>query len=288
MSANSFVNISTTIRAPSSIYGNLLNKAGVQTTPQLARGYLAGSAIEASNRNLAHVCDFKFIFDFSFSLGDLLLPSVAFAQAIKNAKLAAAAKVRSFLSLMVGKLRKVIDAIIAVLGLDPSGKISIAISLAKDVVRKINRIIKQIAQVIEDILVWVFVAQQVKQLLDWILSLPAEIKQLLQDCVKNFTNSIKQVADSIASIPDQVVNETSSAFKAVADDLTKTSVDTLKTLKKDLSTSDASLPPTVMDALNNPSDKTANNLMSYIISTTPTANQISANTQSKPSPRNTP
>ena len=97
----SYVNIQTNVSVTDPRFGALLNKARIQTTPPLARGYLKGSAIEASNANLAVVCDFKFLFDFSFNLGDLILPSAALAQAIKNAKLAAASKLRNYLSNIV-------------------------------------------------------------------------------------------------------------------------------------------------------------------------------------------
>jgi len=286
--SESFVNFKANVSVTDPRFGALLNKAGVQTTPPLARGYLKGSAIEASNASLTAVCDFKFIFDFSFNLGGLILPSAAFAQAIKNAKLAAAAKLRNFLSNIVNNFRKVLDAVIKVLGLDPSGQISITISLAKDIIRKINRITKEIAQAIEDVLVWVFVAQQIKELLAWILSLPEKIKQLLQNCVASFTNSIRQVAESIQSIPSQIVNETTSQIRAIANDLTETSTQTLKSLESDLKTSESDLSPAVIDVINNPSETTANNLTIYITSITPNSNSIMANTTSSPSLKNTP
>jgi phage-related protein len=291
MSENNYVNYSAAFKAgvsPNSIYGSLLNKAGVQTTPQLARGYLVGSSIEAANKNLSHVCDFKFIFDFSFNLGDLILPSVALAQAIKNAKNAAAAKLRSVLSGLVDKIRAIIDTIVAALGFDATGQFSLQFSLAKNLIRRINEITKKIAQVIEDILVWVFLAQQIQQLLNWIMSLPTEIKQLLENCVTNFTKSIQQVADSVSSIPSQIENKTTATFKTVADDLTKSSANILKNLKDEVSSSQNNLPPVLLECVNNPNDKTANNLISYIQSVTPNSNTIMANTQSQPSPKNTP
>jgi predicted PurR-regulated permease PerM len=284
----SFVNIQTKVSVTDPRFSALLNKIGVQTTPPLARGYLKGSAIEATNADLTSVCDFKFIFDFSFNLGDLIFPAAALAQAIKNAKLAAAAKIRSFLKQFTDKLRAVYQAIVAALNLDPTGRFSVSFSIAKQIINKINAAIKQLAQFIEDILVWVFVAQQIKQLIDWILSLPQQIKQLLQRCLASFTNSIKQVADSIQSIPSQIVNETTSQIRTIANDLASTSEQSLKSLENELKNSEDTLPPVVIDALNDPTDASANNLLIYIESATPNSNSILANTTSTPSPKNTP
>ena len=75
---------------PNSVFAKLLNTSGVQTTPQLARGYMPGSAIDLLNGNLNHVCDFKFIFpDLKTIIGDLGFqsPIAAIQDAIKNAKL---------------------------------------------------------------------------------------------------------------------------------------------------------------------------------------------------------
>ena len=76
---------------PNSIFAKLLNTSGVQTTPQLARGYMPGSSIDFLNNNLNHVCDFKFIFpDLKTIIGELGFqsPVEAIRDAIKNAKLA--------------------------------------------------------------------------------------------------------------------------------------------------------------------------------------------------------
>jgi hypothetical protein len=77
---------------PNSIFSKLLNTAGVQTTPQMARGYVKGSIVDFLNGQTAHVCDFKFIFpDLGSIIGELGLvsPVAAIRDAIKNAKLKA-------------------------------------------------------------------------------------------------------------------------------------------------------------------------------------------------------
>ena len=48
---------------PNSPFYFLSKQPNVQTTPQLARGFLPGSSIDLLNNNLSHVCDFKFIFE---------------------------------------------------------------------------------------------------------------------------------------------------------------------------------------------------------------------------------
>ena len=114
---------------PNSIFAKLLNTSGVQTTPQLARGYMPGSSIDFLNNNLNHVCDFKFIFDIQGELG-IVNPVTAIQNAVRNAKLKAANRLRYLTQDAIELFRAAIDKIIEVLNLDPSGEISFYWSLA--------------------------------------------------------------------------------------------------------------------------------------------------------------
>jgi phage-related protein len=125
---------------------------------------------------------------------------------------------RILIQKVIATFREAIDAIIKTLGFDPSGQISYYWSLGKKIIRRINEITELIAEAIEAVLEWVFFAKMIKELIDWILSLPDKLKSLLADCVKNFTNSIKQIATSVQSIPDQIANLTKSQAQSIANE----------------------------------------------------------------------
>ena len=192
---------------PNSPFSELSNKNGVQTTPQLARGYLPGSAIDLLNNNLAHACDFKFIFNFDLDLlGGLTNPITAITNAIKNAKMNATNMLRNLVKKAMDAIRAIIDAVLEVISVDPSGQFSYYWSLGESIVLDINEIIKEIAEAVEIVLTWVFFIQQIQQLIAWIKSLPDKFKAMLEQCVANFTNALKTAAKTIESIPEQIAN----------------------------------------------------------------------------------
>jgi hypothetical protein len=167
-----FINFKVVERSsPNSIFSRMFAKPGVQTTPALARGYVEGTAIDFMNNNLTHVCDFRFIFniDIFASLG-LVNPVAAIQRAIRNAKLKAAIKMRDLLQKAIAVVKKVMAAISAALNLDPTGQVSLVIDISKDIIRKVNQAIEDVADAIESVLQWVFFAQQIIELINWILS----------------------------------------------------------------------------------------------------------------------
>jgi hypothetical protein len=262
---------------PNSPFGKLLNTPQVQTTPQLARGYMPGSSIDLLNNNLAHVCDFKFIFNIQgdFTLG-LVNPVTALQKAIRSAKLKAANRLRSLVQDGIQAFRQALDAIIKALGFDPSGQLSYYWSLGKDIIRKINEVIEFIAEKVEIVLEWIFLAQQIKQLVDWILSLPDKLKSLLADCVKNFTTSIKQVATSIGSIPDQISNLTKEQTQTIANEFNFAN----KLLLDSLQVQQSSIPSNVSTTLgfNTTDPEHLIIIANYIKESTPSASSVVANT----------
>jgi hypothetical protein len=204
------------LNAPFSLFGINLNNKGVQTTPALARGFLPGSAIELLNNNLAHVCDVKFIFNFDLDLTlGLINPLTAIRNAIKNARMNATNMLRNLVYKAMQAIRLKLDAILATLNFDPSGAFSFYWSLGKSIVKKINKVIQDIAEAIEIVLSYVFLVQQIQQLIAWIKSLPDKLKALLAECVANFTNSILQVAETFKSIPDQIANATQGQLDSI-------------------------------------------------------------------------
>lgn len=264
---------------PNSPFSKLLNAAGVQTTPQLARGYVKGSIIDFLNGQTAHVCDFKFIFpDFATIIGDLGLisPVAAIRDAIKNAKLKATNRLRSMIQMIITGLRTVLDAVILALGFDVTGVISFNFSLLKKIVRQINAITKKIAMVVESVLEWVFLAQQIIQLVNWVKSLPAKLQQMLKDCLTQFGNSITQVAKQIQSIPDQISSLTQTQITNIANEFSAAAKLTLDTVKSTETSS--SIPDAVVQAF--AADSHVDAINQYIKDNTPSSESLQANTTS--------
>lgn len=182
-------------------------QVGQQSIAPLARGIVTGTALQMANLNFSHVCDFRFVLNLGFSM--LGLPNFLelIGQAIKNAKLRAAALIRTLVTRVVDAVRAVFDLLIKSLTFDPTGEISVYVSVGKDWLRKINYWAKKIAQFIEDILVVVEVVKQIIQLIQFILSLPDRIKALVRQCIANFLGSVKRLVNQITNLPNLVVNE---------------------------------------------------------------------------------
>ena len=264
---------------PNSIFSKLLNTAGVQTTPQMARGYVKGSIVDFLNGQTSHVCDFKFIFpDLASIIGELGLvsPVAAIKDAIKNAKLKATNRLRSMIQMIITGLRAVLDGVILALGFDATGIISFNFSLLKKIVRQINAITKKIAMVVEAVLEWVFLAQQIVQLINWVKSLPAKLQQMLKDCLTQFGNSITQVAKQIQSIPDQISNLTQTQITNIASEFSAAAQLTLDTVSSTQTSS--TIPDAVTQAFNQSTDSQTSAIQQYITDNTPSSDDLKANT----------
>ena len=264
---------------PNSIFSKLLNTAGVQTTPQMARGYVKGSIVDFLNGQTAHVCDFKFIFpDLTSIIGELGLvsPVAAIRDAIKNAKLKAANRLRSMIQMIITGLRTVLDGVILALGFDATGIISFNFSLLKKIVRQINAITKKIAMVVEAVLEWVFLAQQIVQLINWIKTLPAKLQQMLKDCLTQFGNSITQVATQIKSIPEQIASLTQTQITNIASEFSAAAQLTLDTVTS--TQINNGIPDAVTLAFNQPAETHSDVVQQYITDNTPSTDDLKANT----------
>ena len=263
---------------PNSPFSGVFAKPGVQTTPGLARGYVPGSAIDLMNRNLTHVCDFRFIFniDIFASLG-LVNPIAAIQRAIRNAKLKAATRMRDLLQKAIAIVKKIMAAISAALNLDYSGQISLTIDLAKDTIRKINQAIEDIADAIESVLEWVFFAQQIIELINWIKSLPEKIKNLLLACIANFTSSLKQAVESIQSIPSQIENATVGQARLIAEQFVGAVKEVQDSATIQFNNDSQNYSPEILSLITDPTEDGANNFITYISANTPNANAAFAN-----------
>jgi phage-related protein len=264
---------------PNSVFSSVFAKPGVQTTPGLARGYVPGSAIDFMNQRLTHVCDFRFIFniDIFASLG-LVNPIAAIQRAIRNAKLKAATRMRDLLQKAIEVVKKIMAAITKALNFDATGQISLVVDITKDTIRRVNQAIEDIADAIESVLEWVFFAQQIIELINWIKSLPEKIKNLLLACIANFTNSLKQAVESIQSIPGQIVDATVGQARLIADQFVGAVKEVEDAAKLEFNNETQNYSPELLALITDPTEDGANNLISYINQNTPNANAEFANT----------
>lgn len=275
-----FINFKIVERSsPNSIFARMFGKPGVQTTPSLARGFVEGSAIDAMNNSRTHVCDFRFIFniDIFASLG-LVNPIEAIQRAIRNAKLKAAIRMRDLLQKAIAVIKKIMTAISTALNFDATGQFSLVIDISKELVRKINKAIEDIADAIESVLEWVFFAQQILEFIQWILSLPEKIKQLLLACIFNFVNSLKQLVASIQAIPQQIADATIGQARAIAEQFVGAAKEVENAARIDLNNTIEGASPAVLNMITDPSEESANSLIFFITQNTPNANATMANT----------
>lgn len=139
--------------------GDKLN-SGFPTTPNLARGWLKDTTLESMNNSLAHQCDF------------ILDPK-------KNMAL------KEFFNSIANEVREAIKTVLRALGLDPTGEGSKIVTFLKSVKRNLEFIQRKILQPILNFEKYViqYIAA-VQQIIAYILSLPARLLAMLQDCLQ--------------------------------------------------------------------------------------------------------
>lgn len=199
---NAGVKIETNMPKWPSWYGGSFATPGAQTGPGLSRGYITNTGISVTNNNLAHICDFRFIFSSGISLGGLVNPITAFASAIKQGKAAAASAIRAAIAQLSTAFRAALDALVGAAGADPTGMFSLQFSLAKDVIRQVNDITKKIAQMIADVATVYYLVQGLTDIVNWIKSLPDQLKSILQSCLTNFKKSVDMTVASFKAATD--------------------------------------------------------------------------------------
>lgn len=193
-------------------WGGTFLTSGVPTTNGLSRGALANTGVYITNTDLSHICDFRFVLSTNFSLTGLIPNLAILSGAIQNGKMAAANAIRSAMAKLIGDFRIAAKAITFALNLDPSGEFSRQYSVAKSIVRDINEKLKQIAQVIADVAFVYYLIKDIEQIIAWIETLPAEVKALIQGCLKGFTSSLAAVKGQVAGTIQQVQGEMTSSL----------------------------------------------------------------------------
>ncbi len=189
--------------------GQIAHQPGQPTTPPLARGIVANTAISQANDRLSHVCDFV-------------------SEMQKNIEL------KKFIKAVANKIREGIRAIMRALGLtDATGQYSWLIDKLKSFARELKRIQKEIIQPIIDFEKYVLgYITKVRAMIQWILSLPQRFITLLKECLDRLLSlagsifsdffeelspgGVGQDVKDLISAAKDVANETASTIKLVS------------------------------------------------------------------------
>lgn len=237
------------------------NEIGQPTTVPIARGVVANTGISMTNSQLAHVCDFRYAFQFDIGISGLTNPVTAIQNAIKKGKNNSA----MFISMMIKKLndqfRLAIKAIITAMGLDPSGQLSTVYAVLKFKVQDINDYIEKIAEYVEIAATIKFLIDDIQQIVTYLKSLPARLQAMVQDCIATFMNGAKAFAAQVAAIPGQIgatVNGVASELQASADSV-------LSGLNAELAA--VQIPPALQSIISDPNADHGDIITTYLSST---------------------
>jgi hypothetical protein len=254
MSEESINAIAKNAQAPKMPEGLKADVVGEPTLPPMAREKIEDTAIDESNNSQSHVCDIT-----SELKKDVAIVRLAFSN-------------------LMDAIRKAIRAFIASLGLDPSGEVSKIVSLAKFFLREL----KYYQGILEEILdfkeVLLDYARRVKAMIDYILSLPQKLLQLLADCLANFTGAIVSAIKDLISVPglDGMGNSSDiTELFDVAEQIVETSKQTVSSATELLN-----VPAQVVSVLTSPASKKEADeagviLSAYISETVPSAKDVS-------------
>jgi hypothetical protein len=165
---------------------------GKPNTPRLSQGVVTGTGVEDSNKKIEHVCDF-------------------ISEMQKNINL------KKYTKAIANQIREAIRAVMRALGIsDATGQYSWLIDKLKTFAREAKRIQKEIIQPIIDFerYVLAYIAK-LREMIAYILSLPARLLAILQDCLQRL---LKLIANIFSDIGQGLSDElSSSSFQEVID-----------------------------------------------------------------------
>jgi hypothetical protein len=169
--------------APQNVAVGNCSAKGTPTTPTFCRGQIANSSISFANSDLTHVCDF-------------------ITELQKNNKL------KIFLKAQAANIREAIRKILIALGFsDTTGQTSWAVEALKAITRELKRFQREVIKPILDFekLVVEYI-KKIQQIIAWILSLPAKLVAILQDCLaklyKLIANTFSDLSDGPSPVED--------------------------------------------------------------------------------------
>lgn len=173
--------------------------AGKPTTPNMARSQVANTSVDFANNNLSHVCDFS-------------------AELVKDNAL------KSFLNAQANTIREAIRNVMRLLGLsDGTGQFQWIKDSLISIQRGLDYLNKNVLQpIIEFEKIVIGYIAKIKSIITYILSLPAKLLALLQDCLNNLYKLVANVFSDISG------GGNSNPFSEVID-TAKSTAQTLKT-----------------------------------------------------------
>jgi hypothetical protein len=270
----------TETNKPVNTFAPSFQVAGQPTTPNLYRGVIEGTGIYFNNNDLAHACDIRFALSLNTSLGQLLnglVPNLGpLLDAMKAGQNDAGKLVRGLISKLITELRIAVKGIQAAVNLDPSGELSRFWSSYKEVIRKINKYIKDAAQYVYDISYVIALVNYIKSIIAWIEQLPAYLQKLLQDCLKNFTNSLTNIATSIQQTAKNIQNVGPTAINTLLASATAT-----QTSSQGNSNYSDNFTKTISDPLNSGVDAISSGISALAASAKATVSTSRSNTQTQ-------
>ena len=204
-------------------------------TPALAQELVNGTAVGVANKNRVHVCDIS-----AGMRRAAALTRVAFGQ------------------LMQG-IRAAVKAILGFLGIKPDSESTRFIELAKKIKRVIDYVQRFIDKITDYGAIIVFYARQVRAMIDWILSLPKALAEMLAGCLNELLNA---AAAGFSTLIASAAGVQGNPLKEVTE-----IIDSSKKLIND-TTNLLNVPGQVVEALATPSTKTTqdqalNTLLSF-------------------------
>jgi hypothetical protein len=167
-------NLGTAEKPPVSPYTGIFNGTGQPSTPGLALGQVANTVIGFTNSTLSHNCDFA-------------------TDLIKNNKL------KQFLNAQANTIRDAIRAVMKALGFsDATGETQWLLSTLKAITRALKYIQRNVIQPILDFEALVIeYVKKIQEIIAYILSLPAKLLAMLQDCLKRLYAAVGNVLTDI-------------------------------------------------------------------------------------------
>lgn len=180
----------------------------------------------------------------------------------------AAAIIRTLLASLLDKFRIVFDGIIVALNLDPTGELSKIMSTARNAIRKINALSRKLAEYVGQAALIASLLSELRQVVDWIQTLPSKVLALLQDCLRTFSTAITAATSQIQALPGQVSNGLLGAFQSLETSTTQA----VASAEQQQAT--ANIPNTLIQIVNSPDTANANLITTYITSTYSNANTI--------------
>jgi hypothetical protein len=250
--------MSTIPGAPRPPNGITLEQADTPSISRLGRGEMTNSLIDQANQTRSHVCD--------------ITPEIQ--QAVALARLA--------FSSLLKAIREAVKKFIDSLNLDPSGELSKLAEIAQWLSRKLKEISDTIQEILDIRAVLFEIAAQIRQLIDFILSLPEKALRFLRDCLTAFLGALATgVSDLISGVSGPGVGLNEDSIGTLTDsvrDIYRAS-ETIVNQSVDLLTTPAQLasivltPTSVFDQ-----NRTTNSVLGFLADNVPNTESIIANT----------